>query len=85
VTLATSVERALASARKQPPDVAPVDVRLGSSGPEGEDVEAERLESAERRHIARGAARPPTLDAAARALGVDPSTLYRKRERYGLR
>ncbi|RYE93644.1 MAG: sigma-54-dependent Fis family transcriptional regulator [Myxococcales bacterium] len=48
-------------------------------------AEDERLESAERRHIAAVLARHPTLDAAARALGVDPSTLYRKRERYGLR
>ncbi len=29
-------------------------------------------------------ARYPTLEAAAKALGIDPSTLYRKRERYGL-
>ena len=45
----------------------------------------ETLEAAERRHIAAVLARYPTLDAAAKALGVDPSTLYRKRERHGLR
>jgi len=36
-------------------------------------------------YIAAVLARHPTLDAAAKALGIDPSTLYRKRERYGLR
>ena len=45
----------------------------------------ESLEAAERRHIAQVVARHPTLDTAAKALGIDPSTLYRKRERYGLR
>jgi NtrC-family two-component system response regulator AlgB len=45
----------------------------------------ETLEAAERRHIATVLAKHPKLDAAAKALGIDPSTLYRKRERYGLR
>jgi NtrC-family two-component system response regulator AlgB len=45
----------------------------------------ESLDAAERRHKAALLARHPTLDAAARALGIDPSTLYRKRERYGLK
>ncbi len=44
----------------------------------------ESLEAAERRHIMAVLARSPTLDAAAKALRIDPSTLYRKRERYGL-
>ncbi len=45
----------------------------------------ESLESAERRHIAAMLAKYSKLDQAAKALGIDPSTLYRKRERYGLR
>ena len=53
--------------------------------PEVSLPEGESLEAAERRHIAAVLARHPTLDAAAKALGIDPSTLYRKRERYGLR
>lgn len=44
----------------------------------------ESLEAAERRHLMAVLARYPTLEAAAKALGIDPSTLYRKRERYGL-
>lgn len=44
----------------------------------------ESLEAAERRHLMSVLARHPTLESAAKALGIDPSTLYRKRERYGL-
>ncbi len=43
------------------------------------------LDGAEHRHLKDVLSRYPTLDAAARALGIDVSTLYRKRERYGLR
>jgi len=42
------------------------------------------LEAIEREHIARIIARAPTLEAAARTLGIDASTLQRKRKRYGL-
>jgi NtrC-family two-component system response regulator AlgB len=35
-------------------------------------------------HIRRVLAAAPSLDAAARTLGIDPSTLYRKRKQYGL-
>jgi NtrC-family two-component system response regulator AlgB len=42
------------------------------------------LEDVEREHIARVLARAPSLDAAARLLGIDPTTLQRKRKRYGL-
>jgi len=35
-------------------------------------------------HIRRVLASSPTLEDAARTLGIDPSTLYRKRKRYGL-
>jgi two-component system, NtrC family, response regulator AlgB len=49
------------------------------------DAADESLEGAERRHIAAVLARHPTFDSAAKALGIDPSTLYRKRDRYGLK
>jgi two-component system, NtrC family, response regulator AlgB len=38
----------------------------------------------EREHIAQVVARAPSFDAAAQILGIDPSTLQRKRKRYGL-
>ena len=42
------------------------------------------LDELEAEHIRRVLAASPTLDDAARTLGIDPSTLYRKRKRYGL-
>lgn len=42
------------------------------------------LDDIEREHIARVVARAETLEAAARTLGIDPTTLQRKRKRYGL-
>jgi len=40
------------------------------------------LEAIEREHILRVIARTPTLDDAATILGIDPSTLWRKRKKY---
>jgi NtrC-family two-component system response regulator AlgB len=67
-------------------DLLPEELRAGApASPPGAAGDGdETLESAERRHIMAVLARHPTLDAAAKALGIDPSTLYRKRERYGL-
>lgn len=52
-------------------------VRMGL----GEDA---TLEQMEREHIARVVARAPSFEAAARTLGIDVTTLQRKRKRYGL-
>jgi two-component system, NtrC family, response regulator AlgB len=45
---------------------------------------AATLDDLEREHIRRVLARTASLDEAAQSLGIDPSTLYRKRKRYGL-
>jgi two-component system, NtrC family, response regulator AlgB len=42
------------------------------------------LEQLEIEHIRRILGRSPSLETAARTLGIDPSTLYRKRRQYGL-
>ena len=42
------------------------------------------IEALEREHIARVVARSPSLEAAARILDIDATTLQRKRKRYGL-
>ena len=47
----------------------------------GDDIS---LAEMEREHIARVVARAPTLEAAARTLVIDATTLQRKRKRYGL-
>lgn len=85
--LSNVLERAtlLANGDVLTPDLLPEEVRVSArAAPPLADGD-ESLESAERRHIAQVIARHPTLDTAAKALGVDASTLYRKRERYGLR
>jgi NtrC-family two-component system response regulator AlgB len=65
----------------------PVDLGLAHPGPGVGDVQVGapvRLEELEREHIARVIATAPTLEAAARILGIDATTLSRKRKRYGL-
>jgi len=47
----------------------------------GDDASIEQIE---REHIARVVARAPSFEAAARILGIDATTLQRKRKRYGL-
>jgi two-component system, NtrC family, response regulator AlgB len=42
------------------------------------------LEALEKEHILRVLARKPTLEEAAEALGIDASTLWRKRKKYGV-
>jgi NtrC-family two-component system response regulator AlgB len=85
--LSNVLERAalLANGEVLTPDLLPEEVRTSSSPVVPLQDGDESLEAAERRHVAAVVARHPTLDTAARALGIDPSTLYRKRERYGLR
>jgi NtrC-family two-component system response regulator AlgB len=85
--LSNVLERAtlLANGDLLTPDLLPEEVRVSSRSAVPVQDDDESLEAAERRHIAAVMARHPTLDTAAKALGVDPSTLYRKRERFGLK
>lgn len=85
--LSNVLERAtlLANGDLLTPDLLPEEVRISSRTAVPLEDGDESLEAAERRHIAQVIARHPTLDTAAKALGIDPSTLYRKRERYGLK
>jgi len=57
--------------------VQPVAAAMGSS-------RSGSLEELERRHIQRVLSDSETLDEAAGRLGIDPTTLWRKRKRYGL-
>ncbi|MFO0756381.1 MAG: sigma-54 dependent transcriptional regulator [Byssovorax sp.] len=93
--LANVLERAviLASGDEITADLLPEEIqsggpaarRDGGADSDGADSGDETLEAAERRHLIAVLARHATLDAAAKALGIDPSTLYRKRERHGLK
>jgi len=56
---------------------APLDARISI----GSDVSLEALEEA---HIRSILGRASSLDAAAKTLGIDPATLYRKRKRLNL-
>jgi NtrC-family two-component system response regulator AlgB len=78
----------LASGNTLTPDLLPEEIRSGAPHAALStfgDADDESLEAAERRHLIAVLARHATLDSAAKALGIDPSTLYRKRERYGLK
>ena len=84
--LVNVLERALilTSANELHAELLPAELRARGAAPRAAAGE-ETLEVLEQRAIAAALAKHPTLDGAARALGIDPSTLYRKRERYGLK
>jgi two-component system, NtrC family, response regulator AlgB len=58
-------------------------VGLSNGGPAilGQDFSVEEIE---REHIAQVVTRAASFEAAAQILGIDPTTLQRKRKRYGL-
>jgi NtrC-family two-component system response regulator AlgB len=70
------------------PEVGSADLpaQVGASPPhDGKEVGAAvTLEQLEAEHIRRVLGSTPTMEQAAAVLGIDPSTLYRKRKRYGL-
>jgi NtrC-family two-component system response regulator AlgB len=70
------------------PNVGEAGLEAGATGPGtrakfvlGDDIS---LEEIEREHIAKVVSRAASFDAAARVLGIDVTTLQRKRKRYGL-
>ena len=86
--LRNAVERAAILALATEVGLADLPDRIAreAAGPVGQ-VEAGgplTLEALEVEHIRRVLASAPSLEAAATSLGIDPSTLYRKRKQHGL-
>jgi len=84
--LRNSIERGVILTSDTTVGLAELPAQIGATLPQatlaiGGAVTLDQLEA---EHIRRVLATTPTLDEAAVVLGVDPSTLYRKRKRYGL-
>jgi len=84
--LRNTVERGVILTTGPEVGLADLPAQIGASVPQnnlqlGSAVSLEQLES---EHIRRVLAAAPTMEEAATLLGIDPSTLYRKRKRFGL-
>ena len=83
--LRNAVERGVILAPGREIDLAHLPAQVGAPPPARVEVGgATTLDALEAEHIRRVLASAPSLDDAAATLGIDPSTLYRKRKRYGL-
>jgi len=84
--LRNAIERGVILAPASEVGVSDLPAQIGSSLPAGtmELGGAVSLETIEAEHIRRVLANTPTMEAAALVLGIDPSTLYRKRKKYEL-
>jgi NtrC-family two-component system response regulator AlgB len=83
--LRNAIERGVVLTRGAEVDRPHLPAQVGSSpGPRLELGGAVTLEAIEAEHIRRVLAASASLEEAAATLGIDPSTLYRKRKRYGL-
>ncbi len=84
--LRNAIERGVILASGNQVGLAELPAQIGARLPPrlmevGGDITLDELEA---EHMRRILASTPTLDEAAKILGVDPSTLYRKRKRYGM-
>ena len=83
--LRNAIERGVILARDHEVGLADLPAQLGQPMQRKIEVGSQvSLEDLEAEHIRRVLAASPSLDDAARTLGIDPSTLYRKRKRHGL-
>jgi two-component system, NtrC family, response regulator AlgB len=84
--LRNAVERGVILSRDRQVGLADLPAQIGAAAPQStlEVGSAVTLEQLEAEHIRRVLSQTPTMEEAATVLGIDPSTLYRKRKRYGL-
>jgi NtrC-family two-component system response regulator AlgB len=83
--LRNAIERGVILAPGPYIGLADLPAQLGSPLQSGIEIGARvTLDQLETEHIRRVLASVPTVEEAAQVLGIDPSTLYRKRKRYGL-
>ncbi len=83
--LRNAIERGVILTRTDQIGLADLPAQIGRPANKRVEVGGQvTLEELEVEHIRRVLAAAPSLDAAAATLGINPSTLYRKRERYGL-
>jgi NtrC-family two-component system response regulator AlgB len=83
--LRNAVERGVILSRGPEVDLSHLPVQLGTPAAPRIEVGANvTLDALEREHIRRIMASAPSLDEAAAVLGINPSTLYRKRKHYEL-
>ena len=83
--LRNAVERGVILASGPAVELSDLPAQIGTvQPPPGTVSENQTLEQLEAEHIRRTLASTATIEEAAAQLGIDPSTLYRKRKRYGL-
>jgi NtrC-family two-component system response regulator AlgB len=83
--LRNAVERGVILAASDQIGLADMPTQVGSPARPGLEVGSRvTLDQLEAEHIRRILAHTATIEEAAEVLGIDPSTLYRKRKRYGL-